>query len=65
MEELTSTENKISFSRQAFNDAIMTYNIARESFPAVIFAGMFGFGPAEQRQSKFEEGGREAPKVEF
>lgn len=65
MEELTSTENKISFSRQAFNDAIMTYNIARESFPAVIFAGMFGFGPAEQLQIKFEEGGREAPKVEF
>jgi LemA protein len=41
-EELTSTENKVSFSRQAFNDAVTTYNIYRQSFPPVIFAGMFG-----------------------
>jgi LemA protein len=41
-EELTSTENKVSFSRQAFNDAVMTYNTAKQSFPAVVLAGMFG-----------------------
>ena len=41
-EELTSTENKVSFSRQAFNDAVTAYNIYRQSFPSVIFAGMFG-----------------------
>ncbi|MDZ7923608.1 MAG: LemA family protein [Marinagarivorans sp.] len=41
-EELSSTENRVSFARQAFNDAVMSYNIVRESFPANIFAGMFG-----------------------
>lgn len=41
-EELTSTENKVSFSRQAFNDAVMEYNSYRQSFPPVFFAGMFG-----------------------
>jgi LemA protein len=41
-EELTSTENKVAFSRQAFNDAVTAYNTAKQSFPAVIFAGMFG-----------------------
>src|SRR3954470_23321249 len=44
-EELSSTENKIAFSRQAYNDSVMEYNTKRESFPANIFAGMFGFGP--------------------
>ncbi|MFZ9682133.1 MAG: LemA family protein [Cephaloticoccus sp.] len=46
-EELTSTENKIAFARQAFNDSVMTYNTTREVFPNVIFAGMFGCAPAE------------------
>ena len=46
MEELSSTENKISFSRQAFNDAIMHYNTAREKFPAALFAGALGFQSA-------------------
>ena len=46
-EELTSTENKISFARQAFNDAVMFYNTAREQFPSVIIANMFSFGPAQ------------------
>lgn len=46
-EELTSTENKISFARQAFNDAVMNYNTKREVFPNVIFAGMMGFQKAE------------------
>ncbi|WP_205747631.1 LemA family protein [Desulforhopalus sp. IMCC35007] len=41
-EELTSTENKVSFARQAFNDQVMAYNTAKQSFPAVFFAGMFG-----------------------
>ncbi len=46
-EELTSTENKIAFARQAYNDSVMGYNTARETFPNVVFAGMFGFLPAE------------------
>ncbi|MBA4387289.1 MAG: hypothetical protein C0404_04865 [Verrucomicrobia bacterium] len=63
-EELTSTENKISFARQAYNDAVMFYNTSRETFPSVIFAGMFGFAAA----SLFEltnAAEREAPKVTF
>ena len=63
-EELTSTENKISFARQAYNDSVMTYNTAREVFPNVIFAGMFGFLPAEL--FKVEDAAeRNAPKVSF
>src|SRR4051812_6382949 len=50
-EELSSTENKVAFSRQAFNDAVMSYNTKRESFPDTIFAGMFGFGAAELLQA--------------
>jgi LemA protein len=46
-EELTSTENKVAFARQAFNDAIMDYNTLRESFPANLIAGTFGFQGAE------------------
>jgi LemA protein len=46
MEELTSTENKVSFSRQAFNDAVTLYNNAREVFPNSVIAGMFAFQPA-------------------
>jgi LemA protein len=63
-EELTSTENKISFARQAYNDSVMTYNTTRETFPSVVFAGMFGFNPAElfQVESAAE---RQAPKVTF
>ncbi len=45
-EELSSTENKVAFARQAYNDAVMFYNTKRESFPNNILAGMFGFGPA-------------------
>jgi len=63
-EELTSTENKVSFARQAFNDAVMIYNTARETFPAVIFAGMFGFLPAELFQIE-NAAQREAPAVKF
>ncbi|MDR2142550.1 MAG: LemA family protein [Deltaproteobacteria bacterium] len=47
MEDLRTTENRISFSRQAFNDAVMEYNQSREVFPAVLFVNIFGFQPAE------------------
>jgi len=63
-EELTSTENKVAFSRQAFNDSVMAYNTQREVFPSVIFAGMFGFGPAELFQIENAQA-RQAPKVSF
>lgn len=63
-EELTSTENKIAFARQAYNDSVMTYNTSRETFPNVIFAGMFGFLPAEL--FKIDDATeRNAPKVSF
>ena len=45
-EELTSTENKVAFARQAFNDSVMAYNNKREVFPSSIVAGMFNFAPA-------------------
>jgi LemA protein len=63
-EELTHTENTIAFARQAYNDSVMGYNNAREVFPNVIFAGMFGFLPAEL--FKIEDATeRNAPKVSF
>jgi LemA protein len=63
-EELTSTENKVAFARQAYNDSVMTYNNARETFPNVILAGTFGFQPAEL--FKIEDSAeRVAPKVSF
>ena len=64
-EELSSTENKVSFSRQAFNDSVMEYNTKRESFPDNIFAGMFGFGPAELLQATESPEERKAPQVRF
>ena len=63
-EELTTTENKVAFSRQAYNDAVMTYNNAREVFPAVVFAGMFGFGEASYFELESPKE-REAPRVSF
>jgi LemA protein len=63
-EELTSTENKISFARQAYNDSVMLYNTAREVFPNVIFAGMFSFLPAELFKVE-DPTERNAPKVSF
>ena len=65
-EELTSTENKVSFARQAFNDQVMAYNIYKQSFPPLLFAPTFGhaqdatlleFGDSEAIQA--------APKVSF
>ncbi|MGB1873571.1 MAG: LemA family protein [Akkermansiaceae bacterium] len=63
-EEITSTENKISFSRQAYNDAVTLYNTQTEVFPANIVAGMFNFGEAALFEVS-EEAEREAVKVEF
>ena len=63
-EELTSTENKISFARQAYNDSVMTYNTDREVFPSNLIAGMFNFTSAELFVvDKPEE--KVAPKVSF
>ena len=63
-EELTSTENKISFARQAYNDSVMTYNTDREVFPSNLIAGMFNFGPAELFVIDKPEQ-KDAPKVSF
>jgi LemA protein len=64
-EELSSTENKVAFARQAYNDSVMDYNTRRESFPDSIFAGVFGFGPAELLQATESAEERKAPKVSF
>jgi len=63
-EELTSTENRISFARQAYNDAVMGYNTDREVFPSNVLAGMFNFGPAELFVIDKPEQ-KDAPKVSF
>jgi LemA protein len=64
-EELTSTENKIAFARQAYNDSIMQYNTKRESFPDNIFAGLFGFGAAELLAATESAEERQAPRVKL
>src|SRR5690242_7738649 len=65
-EELTSTENRVAFSRQAYNDAVMTYNNKRETFPASVIAGTFNFTPAAQWEiAPDHPETREAPKVQF
>ncbi|MBX3700971.1 MAG: LemA family protein [Dokdonella sp.] len=63
-EELSTTENKVAFARQAFNDAVMNYNISREQFPGSIVANMFAFQPAQQLAIESETK-REVPKVSF
>ena len=63
-EELTSTENKVAFARQSFNDSVMSYNILRESFPNNIIAGMFNFNPAQLLDIE-DPAKREAVKVNF
>ncbi len=63
-EELTSTENKVSFARQAYNDSVMVYNTTRETFPNVVFAGMFGFTEAQLFQIE-NAAERQAPQVKF
>ena len=64
MEELTSTENKVSFARQAYNDSVMAYNTRREVFPTNLIAGPFNFGPAELFVIDKPEQ-KDAPKVSF
>jgi LemA protein len=64
MEELSSTENRVAFARQAYNDSVMQYNTARETFPNVVLAGMFGFLPAVLFDIA-NPSDREAPKVSF
>lgn len=65
-EELTTTENKISFARQAFNDAVMAYNTYKQSFPQVALATSFGHGPdASPLEFEDSEAMQAAPKVDF
>ena len=65
-EELTSTENKVAFARQGYNDAVTSYNVARQRFPAVILATMFGHATnAELLEFKDSAAIQEAPKVAF
>ena len=64
MEELTSTENKVAFARQSYNDAVMQYNTGRERFPAVLLANAMGFQAAALFEIEAPEQ-REAPKVAF
>jgi LemA protein len=63
-EELTSTENKVAFARQAYNDSVMSYNNAREVFPSSVVANMFAFQPAQLLEIEAPEK-REAVKVSF
>jgi len=63
-EELSSTENKVAFSRQAFNDAVLVYNNTRENFPNSIVSNMFNFDRAEFLEIESPEK-REVPKVSF
>ena len=66
-EELTSTENRVAFARQAYNDSVMAYNNKREVFPSSIVAGMFNFAPAALLEIPADQQAqvRAAPKVEF
>jgi LemA protein len=65
-EELTSTENKVAFSRQAFNDSVTAYNTYKQTFPPVIFAGMFGHSKdASLLEFEDSEKLKKAPKVSF
>ena len=66
-EELTSTENKVAFARQAYNDSVMTYNNKREVFPSSVVAGMFNFAQAALLEIPTEQQAavRAAPKVTF
>jgi LemA protein len=64
-EELTSTENRIAFARQAFNDAVMTYNNAVQQFPSNFIAGAFSFQAAELLKATESDEERKAVKVQF
>ena len=65
-EELTTTENKVAFARQAYNDSVMAFNNKREVFPSSVLAGMFNFAPAALLDIPADKAEvREAPKVQF
>lgn len=64
-EELSSTENRVGFARQAYNDAVLDYNNAAGQFPANLLAGVFGFRPADMLQSTVSDTERQAPRVQF
>lgn len=64
-EELTSTENRVGFSRQAYNDEVLAYNDAVGQFPALVVARALGFDPAGMLQSTQNASEREAPRVAF
>lgn len=65
-EELTTTENKVAFARQAYNDSVMAFNNRREVFPSSLVAGMFNFAPAALLDIPADKAEvREAPKVQF
>ena len=62
-DELSGTENRIAVARRDYNAKVLDYNTTRQRFPTVVFAGVLGFGPAEE--FKADPGSREAPKVDF
>ena len=62
-EELTTTENRVAFARQAYNDCVTSYNTARETFPAVVIAGSFGFETAGLLEAIDHAAERQAPRV--
>lgn len=64
-DELTSTENKVAFARQHFNDTVMTYNTYRESFPNNLLAGPFGFAPAEQLEPENKQEIRKPVQIDM
>ena len=64
-EELTSTENRVGFARQAYNDAVLEFNNAAQAFPALIVARLFNFQPGAMLQSTASEEERQAPRVQF
>ncbi len=64
-EELTSTENKVTFARQAFNDSVLDYNNARSQFPALLIARLFGFTPSAMLQATDSAVERQVVRVEF
>jgi LemA protein len=63
-EQLTSTENRIAFARQGYNDSVMSYNNRCQTFPASMVSGSFGFQPAQQLEMENPEA-RKAPEVSF
>jgi LemA protein len=64
-EELTSTENKVSFARQAYNDAVLDYNNAQGEFPTLVLARLFGFAPSAMLQSTHNEEERQTLRIQL